>query len=137
MSARSSHRPPTVEEQLRVEVVDPAHHHWPAVHQQMVRSGHGERLMELTPAGPLSARQSVVAAFLGGRVVAHACFRVEPTRSPAGSVTVVARLDGTYIDPPFVGTTVERILMGLAESRARTMGCRGLTTAHRDALLAA
>ncbi len=42
---------------------------------------------------------------------------------PRGRVGVVAGLDSQAVDAPFAGTAVEHVLMGLAQSRARTMGC--------------
>ncbi len=116
----------TLEHHLRVEVVDDGHRDWAVIRRQLARSGHADHLMELTPTGPVSARQSIVAAFLCGRMVAHTCFRVEPVRTPHGALAVVARLDSHAVEPPFVGTSVEHVLMTLADSRARTMGCGGL-----------
>ena len=114
---------------LRVELVDGAHRDWPAVHKQVARSGGADRLM-LHADGRLSARQAVVAAFLDGRVVAHAAVSVRPTRTPAG-VTVVAGLDSRAVDAPFAGTSVEHVLMTVVDSRARTMGCRRVEPTHR------
>ncbi len=114
-----------LEHHLRVELVDDAHRDWAAVRKQVERAGRLDRLMEHAD-GRLAARQAVVAVFLHGRVVAHACVSVRPARSPCGRVGVVAGLDSRSVDAPFAGTAVERVLMGLAHSRARTMGCPGI-----------
>jgi GNAT superfamily N-acetyltransferase len=121
----------SLDEHLRVEVIDAGHPQWPAVRQRLVRSVWADRwtLMVLEPDGRLSARQAVVAAFLDGRVVGHACFRVEPARSADGSLAVFARMDSRVVDAPFAGTAVEHVLLQMAESRARTMGCRGFAAA--------
>ena len=121
----------SLDEHLRVEVVDAGHPQWPIVRRRLARSVWSDRwtLMELTPDGRLSARQTVVAAFLDGHVVGHACFRVEPARSAHGFVVVVARMDSRVVDAPFAGTAVEQVLQQMAESRARTMGCRGFAVA--------
>ena len=135
MLALNPHAPAALDRHLRVEVVDAAHRDWPAVRQQVERSGRLDRLMVLDGDGRLSARQAVVAAFLQGRVVGHACLSVRPARTPAG-VTVVAGLDSRAVDAPFVGTAVEQVLMTMAESRARTMGCRGLVEPRRPRMAA-
>jgi hypothetical protein len=121
----------SLEHYLRVEVVDDGHRDWSVIRRHLARTGHDAHLIELTPTGPVSARQSIVAAFLCGRMVGHTCFRVEPVRAPHGAVTVVARLDSHAVEPPFVGTSVEHVLVSLADSRARTMGCKGL---HRPSI---
>jgi len=119
-----THPHPSLDEHLRVEVVDAGHPAWPAVRRRVARSA---RLMELD--GRLSARQAVVAAFLDGRVVGHACFHVEPVRSPDGSPVVLARVDSRAVDAPFAGTAVEQVLRQMADSRTRTMGCHGFAPA--------
>ena len=125
-------RPTSLAEHLRVEVVDGGHPAWAALRQRMRGS---VRFLEV--AGRLSARQAIVAAFLDGRIVAHACFHVEPARSPDGPPFVIARMDARVVDGPFADTAVDQVLRQMTESRARTMGCRGFGTARPWPLLAA
>ncbi len=121
-----------IDAHLRVEVVDPAHAAWPAVRRQMERSGGRPGRLLVSGDGRLSARQTVVAAFLDGRPVAHACFSVHPARrtADAGRPAVYARMDSRSVDEPFADTAVEHVLLQVAETRARTMGCHGFAVAE-------
>ena len=111
--------PKPLERHLRVERVDAGHRDWPAVRRHLGRAGGADRLRHVGP--HLSARQAVVAAFLGGRCVGHAAFSVHPVAGRG----VVVRPDSWSVDAPFAGTTVEHLMMAVARAGARTMGCRG------------
>jgi hypothetical protein len=104
---------------FRLEVVDNASENWPAVAQWIERNGHADRVLDED--GWLSARQIVVAAFLGQKVVGHLGYRVSPVRSGT-KIVLEARIDSQHV----AKSEVEPLLFDRAQAHARLLGCRTL-----------
>ena len=114
---------PIADHGIRVEVVDTNHSAWGAVMRNILRIGDGHSLL-MHEHGRLSTRQTILAAFVSDQVIGHLCFRVEPVRSAIGRATVRAKLDSFSVDDAYAGGTVETLLVGTADERARLMNCR-------------
>jgi Acetyltransferase (GNAT) family len=115
---------------LRVETVDNWHTQWPAVLEFVQRSGQREALM-IDADGWLSARQTVLAAFVGGQVVGYLSFRVEPIKSVQGSYVVEngraalqAQVDAFHVDDAHCDSGIGHRLITCAEARAFTLRCQ-------------
>ena len=104
---------------VRLEVVDNASENWPAVVQWIERNGQAARLLDED--GWLSARQIVVAAFVGQKVVGHLGYRVSPVRS-GNKIVLEARIDSQHVSK----SGVEQLLFDRAQAHARLLGCRSL-----------
>ena len=115
---------------VRIEPVDNWHQEWAAVLTAVERSGQSSALM-LDNDGWLSARQTVLAAFNGRRVVAYLAFHVAPMKTPAGMVVVEhgravleARLDAIWCADDVASQGVDQVLTGMAEAHALLLQCR-------------
>jgi hypothetical protein len=104
---------------IRLEVVDNASENWPAVAQWIQRSGQAARVLDED--GWLSARQIVVAAFAGQKVVGHLGYRVSPVRV-GNKIVLEARIDSQHV----AKSEVEPLLFDRAQAHARLLGCRTL-----------
>jgi hypothetical protein len=104
---------------IRLEVVDNASENWPQVAQWIQRGGHAARLLDED--GWLSARQIVVAAFVGQKVVGHLGYRITPVRAGA-KITLEARIESMRAETP----AIEQLLFDRAQAHARLLGCRTL-----------
>ena len=113
---------------VRVEAVDNWHPDWSAVLTAIKRTGQVESL-HLDEDEWLSARQTVLAAFGGRRVVAYLCFHIAPVTVEHGRAVLEARLDALWVAPDAVGQGVDRVLVGMAESHAIMLQC---STFRRD-----
>jgi hypothetical protein len=86
--------------ETRVERVDEWHRDWPRVLDFIERSGKRAEL-QVTPAGWLSARQAVLAAFVGDEVVGHLAFHIEPLVDAMAQATpgptLLAKLDACAV----------------------------------------
>jgi hypothetical protein len=110
---------------IRLEVVDNLHEKWPEVSAWIQQSGQAGRVLDED--GWLSARQVVVAAFVGPKVVGHLGFRVAPERS-GGKIVLEARIDSLHVEEP----GVEQLLFDRAQAQARLLGCRSLKRTQND-----
>jgi len=115
---------------MRIETADNWHPEWSAVLAAVQRSGQEDALM-IDLDGWISARQTVLAAFNGRRVVAYLAFHVAPMKTPAGAVmvehgraVVEARLDAIWVAPDVADQGIDRVLTGMAESHALMLQCR-------------
>jgi hypothetical protein len=104
---------------IRLELVDNGHKEWPIVAEWIEHSGQSPRV--LNSQGWLSARQIIVAAFVGEKVVGHLGFRVSPHRSH-GKLILEATIDSLHVEKP----GVEQLLFDRAQAHARLLGCRSL-----------
>ena len=107
---------------ILVEPIDNHHPAWGQVLSAILRTGNREAVL-LREDGWLSSRQSVLAAFDGDQVVGHLCFRIEPTRCPAGLTSVKSRLDSFAVDGDYADHSIDEMLLDLAEARAKLMRC--------------
>jgi hypothetical protein len=94
------------------------------------RSGQEDALM-IDRDGWVSARQTVLVAFNGRRVVAYLAFHVAPMKTPTGVVmvehgraVVEAHLDAIWVAPDVADQGVDQVLTGMAESHALMLQCR-------------
>lgn len=114
---------------VRVETVDNWHQEWQSVLAAIQLSGQDDALM-IDQDGWLSARQTVLAAFGGRRVVAYLCFHVAPMKAGGkvlvedGRPLLEAQLDAIWVAPDAAGQGVDRVLTGMAESHAIMLQCR-------------
>ena len=106
---------------LRIEPVDNWHGAWDKVMRHIVSHGREEGL-RIDADGWLSARQVLMAAFVGDRPVAHVCFTVAPAKNSC----VEAKLDSFGIDPKFCGRGIESQLHRATVDRARALRCEKL-----------
>ena len=122
-------RPVATMDHIRIEVVDNWHKDWESVLDSIKRNGQLAALM-LDRDGWVIARQSVLAAFVGQRVVGHLFFHVEPTKSQGrdGRAELEARLDSLSVDEKASGD-VNGLLLQAAEAHSRVVRCR---TFRRD-----
>lgn len=81
----------STEVQPKIERVDDWHPQWPAVLSYLDQLGQRQQL-HVTSRGWLPARQTVLAAFVGDRVVGHISFHVEPVGDSQPKIT--AQVDG-------------------------------------------
>jgi GNAT superfamily N-acetyltransferase len=102
---------------VRVETVDNWSRAWPAVMAHIVRCGKAKKLV-IDLDGWLSARQVVVAAFIGTAVAGHVCFAVEPAKG-----CVKAQVVSHGIEPRFRDRGIERQLRAAALERAKELNC--------------
>ncbi len=117
-------------QKVRVEIVDNWHKEWPTVLGAIDRNNLADRLM-LDRDGWLSARQTVMAAFAGDRVVGHLSFHVAPIkhegatlRTDQGRPALEARLDAIAVERAAVEAGVEQLLIRNAEAHALMLQCR-------------
>jgi hypothetical protein len=115
---------------IRVETADNWHPEWSAVLAAVQRSGQDDALM-IDRDGWVSARQTILVAFNGRRVVAYLAFHVAPMHTPAGVVMVEhgravleARLDAIWVAPDAADHGLDQVLTGMAESHALMLQCR-------------
>ncbi len=125
MSATEQRGPAT--QSARIELVDNWHKDWPKVVSAVGTYGDASRL-HIDQDGWLSARQSLLVAFMGDDVAAHICFHVEPSQrlDRKKRACVEAKLDSFGIDPAFCGRGVESRLRRAALERARALQCSEL-----------
>jgi len=112
------------QESMRVDIVDNRHKQWPTVLRALERSGDRASL-NVDANGWLSARQSLLVAFVDDQPAAHVGFHVQP--APRARRTdracVEAQLDFFGIDPRFCGHGIERTLRNAALQRASALRC--------------
>jgi hypothetical protein len=107
---------------IRVEPIDNRHPAWSRVLAEIFRTGNREAIM-LREDGWLSSRQTVLAAFDGGEMVGHLCFRVEPIKTAPGQTGVASRVDSFSVDGQYTDQRVHDSLMTRARSLAKQMKC--------------
>jgi hypothetical protein len=107
---------------IRVEPIDNHHPAWGQVLAEIFRTGNRAGIM-LREDGWLSSRQTVLAAFDGGAMVGHLCFRVEPVRSGPGRTAVASRVDSFSVDGQYSDQRVHDSLLSRAKSLAKLMKC--------------
>ncbi len=124
----ATHQPKPAEEgSARVDLVDNWHKDWPKVLQAV--SAYGDRTsLHVDGDGWLSARQTLLVAFVDDEPAAHVCFHVEPVhrQSKSTRACVEAKLDSFGINPKFCGHGIEPALRKAALDRASTLKCRKL-----------
>ena len=103
---------------LEIEAVGSWHSRWQDILRGVERQGSIKRL-KIDADGWLSARQVLLAAFVGDVVAAHICFSV--TLDKSGRIG--ARLASHGIDPRFTGRGIESQLHQAAVDRARSLRC--------------
>lgn len=109
---------------LALEIVDPFHRQWPDVLALVSRRGQ-RRVLMLDTDGWLSARQSVITAFLDGRPIGFLVFHVEPTRMADGRLAMAARLDALSTEGAAGNGELGRDLSDFARAHAiRVLNCR-------------
>jgi hypothetical protein len=96
---------------VRVDLMDHHHRDWQHVLASLKRRGVGEKLMLRD--GYLSARQSLLVARAGKKVVGHLCFHG----------CVEARLDALDVQPGFGKREVSDLLIFAAQKRASMLRC--------------
>ena len=110
----------------RVEVVDEWHRDWPRVLAFIDEAGKRSDL-QLTPAGWVSARQAVLAAFDGDQVVSHLAFHIEPLvdaiESGGSQPTLQAKLDTCAVARGRDEQAICRSLRSAAIEWARRIHC--------------
>jgi hypothetical protein len=86
--------------EARIELVDEWHREWPRVLDFIERTGQRQGL-QVSPAGWVSARQAVLAAFIGDQVVGHLAFHIEPlldaVEAGGEHLTLLAKLDACAV----------------------------------------
>jgi len=107
---------------IRVEPIDNRHPAWSRVLAEIFRTGNREAIM-LREDGWLSSRQTVLAAFDGGEMVGHLCFRIEPVRSSPGQTAVGSRVDSFSVDGQYSDQRVHDSLLSRAKLLAKLMKC--------------
>jgi hypothetical protein len=121
----------------RLEIIDPFHRDWSAVLALISRRGHRRSLM-LDTDGWLSARQSVIAAFLDGRVIGFLIFHVEPVRTLDGQLAMSAQLDALSTEGAAGDGRLGRQLDEFARSHAAdVLNCRFFDAAGPNVAMAA
>ena len=103
---------------LEIEAVGSWHSRWQEIVRTVERQG-SIRKLRIDADGWLSARQVLLAAFVGEAVAAHVCFSV--TLDKTGCIE--ARLVSNGIDPRFSGRGIESQLHQAAVDRARSLRC--------------
>ena len=117
--------------QPRVELVDNWHVDWPKVLTVVDRVGHRAAL-HIDADGWLSARQSLIAAFVGETAAGHLCFRVQPIIGADGHVLfddhgkpeVEAFVECFGVDEIYKAQGIESLLVERAKARAEELRCR-------------
>jgi hypothetical protein len=102
----------------RIEIVDQWHAGWPGVLKLIDRLGHREAL-RIDEDGWLSARQSVVVAFVDDEPTGHLCFHIHPV----GSGRLEARLDAVGFSSAESSRLLSKALSDAAAGHARTLSC--------------
>ncbi|MGD0461735.1 MAG: hypothetical protein ABSB74_04525 [Tepidisphaeraceae bacterium] len=102
----------------RIEVVDHSHARWPAVLKLIGRLGDRNTLL-LDEDGWLSARQSVLAAFVGDKPAGYLIFHIHPL----GDGRVEARLDAAGFSSAEVNRLLSTALSHTATQHARKLKC--------------
>ncbi len=110
----------------RVEMVDEWHPAWERVLSFIDQAGKRGKL-QVTPAGWVSARQTVLAAFIGDRVVGHLAFHVEPLVEAISSgdtqPTLMAKLDACAVADGYDEQVICDALRTAAIDWARRIRC--------------
>jgi len=118
---------------VRIDLMDHDHPDWQRVLASLKRRGAGEKLM--LEDGYLSARQTLLVARAGKKVVGHLCFHVEPVGAKWSGLqgSVEARLDALSVHAGFGKQEVADLLIFAAKKRASVLRCTGVAGLH-DAL---
>lgn len=117
--------------QPRVELVDNWHVEWPKVLTFVDRAGHRAAL-HIDADGWLSARQTLMAAFVGETTAGHLCFRVQPVVDEHGHVlfddhhkaVVEAFVECFSVDEIHKAHGIGPLLIERAKARAAELRCR-------------
>lgn len=109
---------PAAQPRVLVEVVDDEHARWPSVLQLLDRLGQRDRL-RINAGGWLSARQSVVVAFVDDAPAGHLCFQI----CPLPDNRLQARVDAVGLDSQTAGAHLRRALRETALQRAKSLKC--------------
>jgi hypothetical protein len=107
----------------RVAVVDNWHEDWPIVLESIDRHGHRDALM-LDGDGWISARQSVIAAFVDRQVAGHLCFRLKPVHERGAETIIDAHVDCVGVNDATRRRDVVKKLQAAAQDLARTLKVR-------------
>ncbi len=116
-----------IAKKTRIEIVDHWNARWPEVLKLIDRLGHRDTL-RIDEDGWLSARQSVVVAFVDDEPAAHLCFHIDPV----GAGRVEAQLDAVGFSSAEASRLLTKALSEAAASHARKLNCarfNGLTRA--------
>jgi len=111
---------PAGKKKTRIEIVDHSHARWPAVLKLIGRLGDRDALL-LDEDGWLSARQSVLAAFIDDKPAAYLIFHVYPV----GDGRVEARLDALSFASPEAKRVSSDLLSDAALRQCRKLRCVG------------
>jgi hypothetical protein len=105
-------------DRVRIEIVDPAHARWAAVLKLISRLGDRPALL-LDEDGWLSARQSVLAAFVNDKPAAYLVFHVHPV----GDGKVEAHLDAMRFISEAARSLTEKKLSDAALRQCKRLKC--------------
>jgi hypothetical protein len=111
----------------RVQIVDQWNARWPEVLKLIERLGH-RQILRLDEDGWLSARQSVVVAFVDGEPAAHLCFHVDPV----GQGRVEAQLDAVGFGSAQASRLLSKLLADAAARHARKLNCAAFNGLRKD-----
>jgi len=103
-----------------VELVDNWHTRWPMVLKHFDRLGQ-RKILRLDEDGWLSARQSVLVAFVDGKPAAHLCFHIHPVDRRR----IEARLDAVGFAPDQASDYLAEALRQAAVHHALDLNCSG------------
>ena len=112
--------------EVRIDLIDNDHDDWHRVLASM--DGKRSKGALMLNDGFLSARQSLLVARAGEKVVGHLCFHVEPlvSKGTSESGCVEARVDALEVQPGFGEKEVKDLLMVAARKRASLLRCARL-----------
>jgi hypothetical protein len=105
-------------EKTRIEIVDHWNARWPEVLKLIDRLGHRGAL-RIDEDGWLSARQSVIVAFVDDKPAAHLCFHIDPV----GAGEVEAQLDAVGFSSAEASRLLGEALSVAAAGHARKLNC--------------
>jgi hypothetical protein len=104
----------------RVELVDNWHSRWPVVLKLFDRLGQ-RKVLRLDEDGWLSARQSILVAFVDGKPAAHLCFHIHPVDRQR----IEARLDAVGFAADQASDYLADALRQAAVHHALDLNCSG------------